>query len=250
MKIKSAKTNQPSSLLDSNTIKDELQKDEDDDDNDYSDRKTSQHPAYQHHPQHHHLYHNYGPYSGIRDEILNGPKNQISSDCGVPIPATKPKIWSLADTAACKTPPPHYLQNQHHQAWMENYPHQTEYMDGPQHQQHQQDHQELMSYQGFRDELTTQIHHMDNIHLSPTTTPINMNPHSLSTQDYHQQQQMVGFPEIQTDTPPQTPPNMKLPSVAANLISDTHPMTDTFNRLQNYSSTTSPSSSEDDLFFR
>lgn len=146
---------------------------------------------------------------------------------------------------------------------MENYPpHQTEFMDGPQLQQnhHQQEHQEMMNYQGFRDELTTQVHqqkqyHMDNIHLSPTTTPIihphNMELHSLSTQDYqhHQQQQMVGFPEIQTDTPPQTPPNMKLPSVAANLISDTHPMTDTFNRLQNYSNTTSPSSSEDDLFF-
>lgn len=26
-----------------------------------------------------------------------------------------------------------------------------------------------------------------------------------------------GFPEVQTDTPPQTPPNMKLPSVAGNL---------------------------------
>lgn len=188
---------------------------------------------------------------------MNGPKNQISSDCGVPIPATKPKIWSLADTAACKTPPPHYLQNpQHHQAWMENYPLQTDYMDGPQvqlppHQHLQQsDQQELMNYQGFREELTTQVNLMDNIHQQPpTTTHINMDPHNMSTQDYQQQQQM-GFPEIQTDTPPQTPPNMKLPSVAANLISDTHPMTDTFNRLQNYSNTTSPSSSEDDLFFR
>lgn len=27
-----------------------------------------------------------------------------------------------------------------------------------------------------------------------------------------------GFPEVQTDTPPQTPPNMKLPSVAGNII--------------------------------
>ncbi|XP_023164346.2 homeobox protein araucan isoform X1 [Drosophila hydei] len=34
------------------------------------------------------------------------PKNQLGRDCGVPIPATKPKIWSLADTVACKTPPP------------------------------------------------------------------------------------------------------------------------------------------------
>lgn len=27
-----------------------------------------------------------------------------------------------------------------------------------------------------------------------------------------------GFPEVQTDTPPQTPPSMKLPSVAGNLL--------------------------------
>lgn len=27
-----------------------------------------------------------------------------------------------------------------------------------------------------------------------------------------------GFPDVQTDTPPQTPPNMKLPSVAGNLL--------------------------------
>ncbi|KAE8573633.1 iroquois isoform B [Halyomorpha halys] len=33
-------------------------------------------------------------------------KEELSKDCGVPVPATKPKIWSLADTAACKTPPP------------------------------------------------------------------------------------------------------------------------------------------------
>lgn len=28
------------------------------------------------------------------------------SDCAVSLPSAKPKIWSLADTAACKTPPP------------------------------------------------------------------------------------------------------------------------------------------------
>ncbi|KOB79301.1 putative iroquois-like protein [Operophtera brumata] len=38
---------------------------------------------------------------GIKEETKRG-----ASDCGIPIPASKPKIWSLADTAACKTPPP------------------------------------------------------------------------------------------------------------------------------------------------
>ncbi|KAF6201944.1 hypothetical protein GE061_004340 [Apolygus lucorum] len=33
-------------------------------------------------------------------------KDELSKECGIPVPATKPKIWSLADTAACKTPPP------------------------------------------------------------------------------------------------------------------------------------------------
>ncbi|KAM8708798.1 hypothetical protein ACLKA7_015724 [Drosophila subpalustris] len=33
-------------------------------------------------------------------------KNQLSRDCGIPVPASKPKIWSVADTVACKTPPP------------------------------------------------------------------------------------------------------------------------------------------------
>lgn len=53
---------------------------------------------------------------GIKEEIVPGSKNQTSSDCG--IPASKPKIWSLADTAACKTPPP-IVQSQHG-AWMTN----------------------------------------------------------------------------------------------------------------------------------
>ncbi|KAH8385847.1 hypothetical protein KR009_003028, partial [Drosophila setifemur] len=43
------------------------------------------------------------------------PKNQLGRDCGVPIPATKPKIWSLADTVGCKTPPPAYMGHQGHQ---------------------------------------------------------------------------------------------------------------------------------------
>lgn len=56
--------------------------------------------------------------SGIKEEMIPGSKNQTSSDCGIPLPASKPKIWSLADTAACKTPPP-IVQSQHG-AWMTN----------------------------------------------------------------------------------------------------------------------------------
>jgi hypothetical protein len=32
--------------------------------------------------------------------------NDSKSSAGIPIPPSKPKIWSLADTAVCKTPPP------------------------------------------------------------------------------------------------------------------------------------------------
>lgn len=79
------------------------------------------------HPYHHPQSHPYSPYSSgpslmyhpgggpghVKDEHLGVTgnssisKNQTSSDCGVPLPASKPKIWSLADTAACKTPPHH-----------------------------------------------------------------------------------------------------------------------------------------------
>ncbi|XP_070001553.1 homeobox protein araucan isoform X1 [Penaeus vannamei] len=38
--------------------------------------------------------------------VPKGEKVSIMSDCAVSLPSAKPKIWSLADTAACKTPPP------------------------------------------------------------------------------------------------------------------------------------------------
>ena len=60
------------------------------------------------------------------------------SSAGIPIPPSKPKIWSLADTAVCKTPPP----SQH----------------GGVHQQHQgglqgQQGQQLSQHQGYQDSL-------------------------------------------------------------------------------------------------
>ncbi|XP_069194793.1 homeobox protein caupolican isoform X2 [Procambarus clarkii] len=38
--------------------------------------------------------------------VPKGEKVSLMSDCAVSLPSAKPKIWSLADTAACKTPPP------------------------------------------------------------------------------------------------------------------------------------------------
>lgn len=88
-------------------VKSEHGKDEDDDLDD--DRK----PDLGHHGHHHPYYQHsmsmgghYNSHHHLKSEIES--KNQTGSDCGgVPIPASKPKIWSLADTAACKTPPPH-----------------------------------------------------------------------------------------------------------------------------------------------
>ncbi|CAH1113079.1 unnamed protein product [Psylliodes chrysocephalus] len=112
-----------------------------------------------------------------KDDILNtnmhhilgngfGMKSELkSSDCGVPLPPSKPKIWSLADTAACKTPPPPPASQQ----WLGS--------------------------NGF-------------------ALPSSRYGGSGFLPSHCQQ----GFPDVQTDTPPQTPPSMKLPSVAGNLI--------------------------------
>lgn len=96
-------------------VKSEHEKDDDDELDD--DRKPELghhgHHSYYQHPMgmsghynsHHHHHHS------LKTEIDTISKNQTGSDCGVPIPASKPKIWSLADTAACKTPPPHLHPN-------------------------------------------------------------------------------------------------------------------------------------------
>ena len=122
-------------------VKSEHEKDEDDDLDD--DRKPElghhgHHSYYQHsmsmggHYNHHH--HN------LKTEIDTISKNQTGSDCGVPIPASKPKIWSLADTAACKTPPPHLHPNAG--AWG----YQT-HQQHPSQQYHTDNHQQLQQHQ-------------------------------------------------------------------------------------------------------
>lgn len=54
-----------------------------------------------------HYHHGYHPHAHAHHHLMmKGDLSGHKDDCGVPLPATKPKIWSLADTAACKTPPP------------------------------------------------------------------------------------------------------------------------------------------------
>jgi len=113
-------------------------------------------------------------------------------DCGIPLPPTKPKIWSLADTAASKTPPPG---------------HQWPNVISP-----------SLASPGFTMPNSSS--------LSPSGSSYsrygangfygsgynggNSNSSSSSAQ------QMAGYPDVQTDTPPQTPPNMKLPLSASS----------------------------------
>lgn len=342
-----------------------------------SQQQQHQHQQYQSglHPYHNPHAHPYSPYgsasslmyhpgSGIKDELSGNnnssiSKNQTSSDCGVPLPASKPKIWSLADTAACKTPPhplypyhhhgghpgphphhqhPHQMQDghpdgqhlhqqqHHHQGnpWadhhqQQNYPQQQQpqHMDPQLHPAGSGMGSNLAAMQGLADSLNasgvdgsspvpnfheaphqmaspgnghmlqynntaygrappsgflggSRQYSMDtdhsngsyqqqlpnNPHMSaltgpPTAATTQVNPantnssmqqattgHSSSShpQLSHRsssngsstssltgsQVGMGSFPELQTDTPPQTPPNMKLPSVAGNLLSGTN----------------------------
>ncbi|XP_016994053.2 homeobox protein araucan isoform X1 [Drosophila takahashii] len=227
-----------------------------------------QHPAYYQAGQQAML-----PFHGEANAKLQGgdlgdPKNQLGRDCGVPIPATKPKIWSLADTVGCKTPPPAYMGHQ-------SMPLQQQQQQQQQAQQQQQyppqdagrDQQQLFNgagaaapylrphttaYGGFLGATTQQLH----------TTSSNTIPYSnMPPQQQQQQQQLqvggtihttgsssgalqfhnrqhpqqqhplqqqlsqstasqraMGFLEAQPDTPPQTPPNMKVLSGALSLL--------------------------------
>uniref|UniRef100_A0A336M444 CSON011356 protein n=2 Tax=Culicoides sonorensis TaxID=179676 RepID=A0A336M444_CULSO len=264
-------------------VKSEHDKDDDDDDLTDDERRTH-HDMLGHHNTsamaHHHPYYHHSMFNHhLKQEI--DPKNQSGSDCGVPIPASKPKIWSLADTAACKTPPPsmhqHLHQHQQHQMQQQNqlYSHQQQgntnpwitnhNMNNSNYQQHQmtQIHYQQGTQAGtspmqmmsqlvagttpmstintnmnmqVQDTTTTghpqaagnipvsgTMNNYDNSHYSRSQTyggfqqqynnhspmtvqgPMNLNQRSP------QNQQVMGFPEVQTDTPPQTPPNMKVP---------------------------------------
>ncbi|XP_037933342.1 homeobox protein caupolican-like [Teleopsis dalmanni] len=225
---------------------------------------SSYHP-YQQQPPHAASYYQQGSqhssYGAHDTNTYNGSKNQLSRDCGIPIPATKPKIWSLADTVACKTPPPtaylgqqYYQQQQQQQQLQQHQQQQTQpQMHTQQQTQHQQ--REIISNNGNVHNMQAHPHPQPqpahnsplnmmsnyvngspysriptgytgpasynsssssiNMPITPTTPPI---IHAHQQQQQHQQhfqqqqlqQQRMGFTEIQPDTPPQTPPNMKV----------------------------------------
>lgn len=265
-------------------VKSEHTKDDQDDDDDYTDHKLDMMP-YQKNFQNNPYYQNPmlstigGPYGNIqhhhhnlKSEMENIAKNQGEGECGVPIPASKPKIWSLADTAACKTPPhpnpwsyptdqsyghvpmanpipPHSHLAQHHhqnQNIHEQNIHQSHsMMDGgmemnaalgtninlnmnPENYQQPLNAMSNMSgmmntfssndspynrYGGFLGYTSPGIHpqnaYMNNQRTGGTVTPLTPNSACQSTTPTLQQQshpqsqnnQVVGFPEIQTGNP-------------------------------------------------
>lgn len=188
-------------------IKD-LDEEDDLEDEEDEDRKSNDmlghHHLHHHHHHHHHQQHmmqqqmnrpQHQPHPHnmyLKDQIPKPPSNSV--DCGIPLPPSKPKIWSLADTAACKTPPPSHVQQQ--ATWCVSTP--------PSH---------------------TNPTYMNNAARSGFISP-GSGPYSSRYGYYGGPAQGVcggggsssGFPDVQTDTPPQTPPNMKLPSVASNLV--------------------------------
>ncbi|KAJ8665147.1 hypothetical protein QAD02_006809 [Eretmocerus hayati] len=213
--------------------------DEDDLDLEDDPRRASEHPY--HHTMHHHHHHHqvYGPEDHLKDDSLKG-------DCtaaGIPIPATKPKIWSLADTAACKTPPPphHHQQLQHHQ---------QAHQQQQQHSQHHlaaqsTHHHSQQPWIGGTTGGTSVVGTPDGGSLANFSLPTSasMSPSSAATAPYSStgaryggflssssggqlhyntnsnsgssvssasSSAAAGFPEVGTDTPPQTPPNMKV----------------------------------------
>ncbi|KAK6627404.1 hypothetical protein RUM44_009881 [Polyplax serrata] len=164
---------------------------DDEDETDEEDRKPDSLSLTHHHLHHHnHMHHS----------MLGGLKEEMKiQDCGIPIPATKPKIWSLADTAACKTPPPQQQQQHQQQHWlMPNSNCSGSPMVGMNSFALPSPTSSSSPYSRYGGFLG---HYNGNNH----STMGNYNPPS-------------GFPEVQTDTPPQTPPNLKLPSVANNII--------------------------------
>ncbi|XP_039149268.1 homeobox protein araucan isoform X2 [Drosophila simulans] len=228
-----------------------------------------QHPAYYQAGQQGGMLPFHGENSKLQTD-LGDPKNQLGRDCGVPIPATKPKIWSLADTVGCKTPPPAYmghqsmpLQQQQQQQQQQQAQHQYPPSEAGRDQQlfngaaapYLRPH--TTAYGGFLGATTQQLHTTSNsipysnmppqqqpqqqqqlqqgatIHTTGSSSgaiPLQFHNRHPQQQQLQLQQQLqqqsqstasqraMGFLEAQPDTPPQTPPNMKVLSGALSLL--------------------------------
>ncbi|EDX10261.1 GD14388 [Drosophila simulans] len=228
-----------------------------------------QHPAYYQAGQQGAMLPFHGENSKLQTD-LGDPKNQLGRDCGVPIPATKPKIWSLADTVGCKTPPPAYmghqsmpLQQQQQQQQQQQAQHQYPPSEAGRDQQlfngaaapYLRPH--TTAYGGFLGATTQQLHTTSNsipysnmppqqqpqqqqqlqqgatIHTTGSSSgaiPLQFHNRHPQQQQLQLQQQLqqqsqstasqraMGFLEAQPDTPPQTPPNMKVLSGALSLL--------------------------------
>jgi len=214
---------------------------DDEDDLDLEDdRRRTEHP-FHHTMQHHHHHH-----QGYGEEHLK--EEGMKPDCsggGVPIPATKPKIWSLADTAACKTPPPPshpHHQQYHHLHQQQHYPQQQQH-HVPNQGHHHHSQQPWLGPGGAGgagggggggNGVGSSFALPSSAGMSPSaaaTAPysgaaaryggflssssggqLHYNPNSSgsSSSASSSAAAAAGFPEVGTDTPPQTPPNMKV----------------------------------------
>ncbi|XP_043488782.1 homeobox protein araucan [Polistes fuscatus] len=218
---------------------------DDEDDLDLEEDPRGRELPFHHTMQHHHHHHQgYGTDEHMKDE-------GIKTDCsggGVPIPATKPKIWSLADTAACKTPPPPshpHHQQYHHLHHQQHYAQQQHHLGNQVHHHHSQ--QPWLGPGGGGGggggngggggagggNLGSSFALPSSASMSPSaaaTAPystaaaryggflstssggqLHYNPNSSSgTTSSASSSAAAGFPEVGTDTPPQTPPNMKV----------------------------------------
>lgn len=113
------------------------------------------------------------------------------SKSGIPIPPSKPKIWSLADTAVCKTPPPSSQLQQ-------------------QQQQLQQPHHQQLGHWGHASSFD-----MSRSSAAAMSALRNSNMFGMSRPDFSgmmssaasQNAHSGGSSDLQADTPPHTPPN-------------------------------------------